>query len=400
MTIGSNLEEFNGKPVQDFDAEVGVEHPESTCYRLRITWDNEDEELPALLDQFAEHPNAPNVTELIIGAWSTEMFDEGPEDTVAKLIEIAPRLSGLEALMFGDITYEESEISWIENQNLAPLVHAYPNLKEFRARGGNSLELDGLKHETLEKLVLETGGLSTKCINDAVNAKCPELKHFEIWLGVEDYGFDGSVHNVRPLLTGSVFPKLEYLGLRNSAITDDIAIALKSAEAADMSSVTVSGSTFVLTGALNQMTRSEAKKKLQALGAKVSSSVSKNTSYLIAGEKAGSKMEKAKSLGVPVLSEADMLSLFGDTTDDVSNATGSILDRVQVLDLSMGTLSDKGAEALFGNPKVLQLEKLDVHHHYMGDDWMEKLKSLDIDVDVSDQEDDDDPDYRYPSVSE
>lgn len=400
MTIGYNLEEFNGKPVQDFDPAVGVEEPESTCYRLRITWDNEDDEMTDLLAKFAEHGNAPKVTELIIGAWSTEMFDEGPEETVAKLIEIAPRLANLEALMFGDITYEESEISWIENMNLAPLVHAYPNLKEFRARGGNSLELDGLEHDKLEKLVLETGGMSAKTINDAVNAKCPEMKHFEIWLGVEDYGFDGSVHNVRPVLTGSVFPKLEYLGLRNAYITDDIAVALQSAEAADMSAVTVEGSTFVLTGALNQMTRSEAKKKLEAMGAKVSSSVSKNTGYLIAGEKAGSKMEKAKSLGVPVLSEADMLSLFGDASDNVSNATGSVLDRIQILDLSMGNLSDSGAKALFSNPKVLQLEKLDLHHHYMSDEWMEKLKSLDVEVDVSDQQEDEDPEWRYPSVTE
>ena len=149
------------------------------------------------------------------------------------------------------------------------------------------------------------------------------------------------------MLTGSVFPKLEVLALRNAQITDEIAIALSSAEAADASSITVPGNTFVLTGALNQMTRSEAKEKLETLGATVSSTVSKTTNYLIAGEKAGSKMEKAKALGVAVLSEADMMTLLGESTDDVSDATGSILDRIRVLDLSMGTLSDRGAEALF-----------------------------------------------------
>jgi hypothetical protein len=242
--------------------------------------------------------------------------------------------------------------------------------------------------------------MSAKLINDAVNSKCPEMTHFELWLGVEDYGFDGSTHNLRPVMAGTVFPKLKYLGLRNAQITDEVASALQSAEAADMSQVKVEGSTFVLTGALKQMTRSEAKKKLEALGAKVSGSVSKNTGYLIAGEKAGSKMEKAKSLGVPVLSEADMLTLFGDTSDDVSAGTGSILDRIQTLDLSMGTLSDKGAEALMNNAKILQLEKLDVHHHFMTDAWMEKLRGLDIEVDVADQQEDEDEDWRYPSVAE
>ncbi len=63
------------------------------------------------------------------------------------------------------------------------------------------------------------------------------------------------------------------------------------------------GKTFVLTGSLAQMTREEAKQQLQALGAKVSDSVSSKTNYLVAGENAGSKLTKAQTLGVPVLTE-------------------------------------------------------------------------------------------------
>ncbi|ATC98997.1 MULTISPECIES: NAD-dependent DNA ligase LigA [Pseudoalteromonas] len=70
------------------------------------------------------------------------------------------------------------------------------------------------------------------------------------------------------------------------------------------------GLTYVLTGTLNQMGRSEAKAKLQALGAKVSGSVSAKTHALVAGEKAGSKLTKAQDLGVDVLTEDDMLVLF------------------------------------------------------------------------------------------
>jgi DNA ligase (NAD+) len=61
----------------------------------------------------------------------------------------------------------------------------------------------------------------------------------------------------------------------------------------------------VLTGTMSQ-NRREIKKKLESLGAKVSSSVSKKTNYLIYGENAGSKLEKAKKLGVKLLSEAEM----------------------------------------------------------------------------------------------
>lgn len=72
----------------------------------------------------------------------------------------------------------------------------------------------------------------------------------------------------------------------------------------------LNGQTFVLTGTLTQFTRDDAKARLQALGAKVSGSVSKKTSYVVAGENAGSKLTKAQSLGVPVLNEDELLTLL------------------------------------------------------------------------------------------
>lgn len=66
----------------------------------------------------------------------------------------------------------------------------------------------------------------------------------------------------------------------------------------------------VLTGSLQEMTRSDAKKQLEALGAKVTSSVSAKTDFVIAGEKAGSKLAKAEALGVSVLTEAEWLVLL------------------------------------------------------------------------------------------
>ena len=67
---------------------------------------------------------------------------------------------------------------------------------------------------------------------------------------------------------------------------------------------TLAGLTFVLTGTLEHFTRDEAGAQLKAMGAKVSGSVSKKTSFVVAGEAAGSKLTKAESLGVPVLDEA------------------------------------------------------------------------------------------------
>ena len=71
------------------------------------------------------------------------------------------------------------------------------------------------------------------------------------------------------------------------------------------------GKTVVLTGSLNLMTRDEAKDRLTALGAKVSGSVSKKTDLLIAGEAAGSKLEKANALGIQVIDELQMIDLLG-----------------------------------------------------------------------------------------
>ncbi len=72
----------------------------------------------------------------------------------------------------------------------------------------------------------------------------------------------------------------------------------------------LAGKTFVLTGSLSGMTRDEAKDRIQALGGKVTGSVSKKTDFVLAGEKAGSKLEKARELGVPIISEDEFLSMI------------------------------------------------------------------------------------------
>jgi DNA ligase (NAD+) len=70
------------------------------------------------------------------------------------------------------------------------------------------------------------------------------------------------------------------------------------------------GQTAVLTGTLASMGRDEAKEKLEALGAKVAGSVSKKTSFVVAGEEAGSKLDKAQELGIDVWDEDQLLKLF------------------------------------------------------------------------------------------
>ncbi|MFM2125361.1 MAG: NAD-dependent ligase LigA [Acidobacteriota bacterium] len=75
-----------------------------------------------------------------------------------------------------------------------------------------------------------------------------------------------------------------------------------------------SGLTFVLTGTLPNWTREEASAKIEAQGGKVTGSVSKKTSYVVAGEEAGSKLEKAQTLGVRVIDEAGLRELLGEAS--------------------------------------------------------------------------------------
>jgi DNA ligase (NAD+) len=90
---------------------------------------------------------------------------------------------------------------------------------------------------------------------------------------------------------------LESLGLKMTAEKKVVGTALN-------------GLTFVLTGTLPNLTRDEAKDRIEAAGGKVSGSVSKKTSYVVAGEEAGSKLEKAQSLGVKILDEEGLLELL------------------------------------------------------------------------------------------
>ncbi|ENW3647336.1 DNA ligase (NAD(+)) LigA, partial [Neisseria gonorrhoeae] len=84
----------------------------------------------------------------------------------------------------------------------------------------------------------------------------------------------------------------------------------EAAQGSDGINKAVAGKTFVLTGTLPTFKRDQAQALIEAAGGKVSGSVSKKTDYVVAGEAAGSKLEKANALGVSVLSEAELLTLL------------------------------------------------------------------------------------------
>jgi len=74
----------------------------------------------------------------------------------------------------------------------------------------------------------------------------------------------------------------------------------------------MTGKTFVITGTLENFTRQQAEQAVKQMGAKTSSSVSKNTDFVLAGENPGSKLDKARSLGVKIIGEKEFLGMLDD----------------------------------------------------------------------------------------
>jgi len=81
---------------------------------------------------------------------------------------------------------DESEISWIVNSDMGPLLAAYPRLQQLRVRGGQELAFGDLRHDNLRTLIVETGGLSGEVLQQMAAARLPALTHLELWLGDAD----------------------------------------------------------------------------------------------------------------------------------------------------------------------------------------------------------------------
>lgn len=306
MTIEQHAETFGGHPVKSFDGPDDWDGPDHT-YRVAITWDDGADAFAEKLEQLVRCEGAEDMEALVIGAWNGDDSARSSDGVIKALAGYHSVLKSLKALFLGDIIYEENEISWIQQSDVAPLLKALPKLEVFRVRGGNDLAITPLKHAHLTHLIVETGGLRRSMIREICQCDFPRLEHLELWLGEGNYGFDGGVEDLQPLLTGKRFPKLTYLGLRNSEIADDIAAVVVNAP---------------------------------------------------------------------------------------------IVQRLRILDLSNGNLSDTGAQSLLHLPAGLPLEELNLTHHYMTPAMVKRLqKALPYKV-IADDGQDPNAEWRSIVVSE
>lgn len=233
MGFSEHKTEWGGKPVADYDPQVGVTDPAGTAYRVSAVYEYKGDS-ESWLDRFArflEDPRSSEVTSLLVGAWDYEDAMGDSEEIVAALAGAADRLPKLTSLFLGDITYEENEISWIQQSDVSPLFAAYPDLEHFGARGGTNLSLGRTRLSRLKTLVIETGGMPSALFEEAVSLDLPALEHLELWLGTDNYGGDVPAEAVAAMLANAPqrWPWLTYLGLRDSDIADEIAGALNGA---------------------------------------------------------------------------------------------------------------------------------------------------------------------------
>lgn len=221
-----NLTELAGKKVIDWDPGERLQNLAETIYRVRVGYGDE-ETWPERFAAFLQDPSIGELTGLVVGMWSTEVMEtEEAETIVEALVAAREKLPGLRVLFLGDIIREENEVSWIKQTDVSPLLEAYPELDYFGVRGGDGLHFGEIRHQHLRSLVIEAGGLVREVVVDVLRADLPALEHLELWLGDPDYGGNTTVEDLAPLLKKELFPRLRYLGLRDSTIADDIAAAM------------------------------------------------------------------------------------------------------------------------------------------------------------------------------
>lgn len=252
-------------------------------------------------------PELQNLNEIIVGCWG-ESYDNPAQALIDIFVENKDKLQHIEHLFIGDMGYEECEISWIIQGSYGELLKVLPNLKRLTIKGSSELSLGTLAHDKLEAIEIFCGGLPKEVLHQIANSKLPRLTHLNLFIGVEEYGFDGKLEDIVGILKNPQMKKLKYLGLGNSDIQDEI---------------------------------------------------------------------------VEAVMESDILS------------------NLSVLDFSNGTLTDKGAEYILQHQeKILHLELLKLSHHFLSDDYMEKLEQLPIELDLSDQMENDEEYGNYPLLTE
>jgi uncharacterized protein (TIGR02996 family) len=198
-------------------------------YRVRLShdeyqdnggWDGDTAEV---LDMVLSHPSGRFVVELAF-----QSNGDPNESDLQSLIDVLAKKAPATTrkITFGD---NVDQISWHHTGDLGKLWKQVPGLRVLEMETGE-FEVGKMVAPGLERAIFITGGLSKTAGKGIATAVMPKIKHLEIYYGTDNYGGTCSIKEVKPLLDRTDLPKLEYLGLKNSEFSDDIAKAIPSAK--------------------------------------------------------------------------------------------------------------------------------------------------------------------------
>ncbi|MEY9931955.1 hypothetical protein ABH926_006604 [Catenulispora sp. GP43] len=293
------LTTFHGLPVFPFahgdpaELEPGGVPDDIEAWAWRVGADEYDEaDGEQIWPAFLQTVDTTRVKALTLAAWDSCESGTGWDEYHAALLAAADRFPNLEALFVGDVPSEMSEVSWIGQPDPGPLLAAFPNLVEFGLRGTAEMSMEPLAHDRLRELTLQTGGLPPHVVRAIGASTLPALTGLDLYLGTSIYEGGAEAADLAAILSGTAFPALRHLGLRNAEDTDALAAVL---------------------------------------------------------------------------------------------AHAPVVARLQSLDLALGTLGDDGAAALLAGQPLTHLHRLDLHHHWISDEMIERLwqalPEADINVD-------------------
>ncbi|MFI2317294.1 cytoplasmic protein [Streptomyces sp. CB00072] len=231
MYGAQHLHEFGGLPVVDFQHTTDEgSWPAADAVAWRVSVDPYDDDRPWVEEfaDFLDKVDPSGVRALIIGQWG-EAYEETSDVPINLVIAAADRLTSLEAVFVGDLEAEQAEITWIQQSDVTVLLAAFPALTEFGVRGGSELVFPPTKHERLRALTVQAGGLPAEVVRGVLDSELPALERLDLWLGVSAYEGNTNLADLAPLLSGTRFPRLNHLGVRNSEIQNEIASAVASA---------------------------------------------------------------------------------------------------------------------------------------------------------------------------
>lgn len=175
------------------------------------------------LDSLLRHPSGRFLEELTLGLNRADP-DCNYDDLIDILVEAAPRT--LNSFFCADFEYpDQIEMSWTELGDFSRLWPKLPRLQKLIIQGG-SFTLGKLVLPELRHAEFRTGGLRQASIKSIAEATWPKLERLDIWFGDDNYGAEGTVEDILPILEARGLPKLKHLGLMNCQFANDLPEAL------------------------------------------------------------------------------------------------------------------------------------------------------------------------------